>query len=129
MLHAAAHAHLRAAPEAVPGKADRSEDAVGGWLDAICDAGPRLGSSDPLAVNLRLRWAGAGLTARLFAHDEAAIDSIQHGVDRNCATGVSRSGAAGNPPANAGLCDQLASLAVSNRAAGHRKDCCCRAHQ
>ena len=46
------------------------------------DVGPRLGPSDASVVDFRLRWAGAGIVARLHAHDEVAVDPVQHGRPR-----------------------------------------------
>src|SRR5438045_2189035 len=83
----AAHPDRRSAPKAVSRKADRGEDAGGDWFDALRNVGPWLGSSHAVVIDLRLCWTSAGVFARLFAHDEAAVDSVEHCVDGNCAPG------------------------------------------
>src|SRR5689334_15978985 len=81
-----------------------------------------MGSSFAVVVNLWLCWSSASLVARLHAHDEAAIDSVEHGVDGDGAAGLSRSGAARVVATNARLRNQFASLALFNRSSGNRKD-------
>src|SRR5205085_9902210 len=125
----APHAYRRSAPKAVSGKADRSEDAIGDWFDALRDVGPWLGSPDAAFVDLWIRRTSAGLAARLHAHDEVAVNSIEHRFDGDCAASVSRSGLAGVFAADTGLRHQLQALVIFDRTAGHRKDRRRRAHQ
>ena len=76
-----------------------------------------------LLIDLRLRRTSASVFARLFPHDEAPVDSVQHGVDGDCASGFSRSGPAGDAAANVGLRHQFTPFTVFDGTPGHRKDC------
>ena len=123
------HTHRGSAPEAVPGKADRSEDTVGDWFDALRDVGPRLGPAGATVINLRI-LGPAPVSLRDYSHmmrlqsipsNTASIETVR--------SGISRSDIAGVVVADVGLCNQLASFVVSDRIAWHRKDCGCRANQ
>ena len=114
------HINRRSASEVISRKADRSEEAVGDWFDALRDVGPRLGSSDASFVDVRLCWTSTRISARLLPHDEA-VDTVKHGVDGHCAPGVSRSGAAGIAASDVGLRHQFTTFALSNRLPGTGK--------